>query len=346
TAGGLRRPAGSLRPGGAQGRQRLAGRGLDRPGNLLPAPAARHPRLRRSGGVLGPPQEQPAAQPRRAVFRLLLPRRDHGARGERRAGPRTHPAHDPVSLPPRPRPRPGPGPDRDAGARHPARRHPRRFRLLPPRRGRLGAPAPPGRGAARPGPAPARPRTEGHPRRRHYRQRQPVLPPGTPPAAGARAARPHRHQTAGRRPRPQDRRAGPVQARPPHPRRRRWLPPGAVPRRCGQDPLPAAARLHDAGPGPARDPAAPRTSPGLPRPADDHRPPAVLAPTAKTPPSPPGPGGPPPPRRTGAERGFATTKDPATNDITRGWCRLMGLAPLMLFITTLLIARNQRILTA
>jgi hypothetical protein len=51
-------------------------------------------------------------------------------------------------------------------------------------------------------------------------------------------------------------------------------------------------------------------------------------------------------RRTGAERGFATAKDPATNDISRGWCRLMGLAPLMLFTTTLLIARNQRILTA
>ena len=49
-------------------------------------------------------------------------------------------------------------------------------------------------------------------------------------------------------------------------------------------------------------------------------------------------------RRTGAERGFATTKDPAANDIARGWCRLMGLTPLMLFTTTLLIVRNQRIL--
>ena len=51
-------------------------------------------------------------------------------------------------------------------------------------------------------------------------------------------------------------------------------------------------------------------------------------------------------RRTGAERGFATAKDPATNDISRGWCRLMGLTPLMLFTTTLLIVRNQRILHA
>jgi hypothetical protein len=51
-------------------------------------------------------------------------------------------------------------------------------------------------------------------------------------------------------------------------------------------------------------------------------------------------------RRTGAERGFATAKDPATNDISRGWCRLMGLAPLMLFTATLLVVRNQRILAA
>ena len=51
-------------------------------------------------------------------------------------------------------------------------------------------------------------------------------------------------------------------------------------------------------------------------------------------------------RRTGAERGFATAKDPATNDISRGWCRLMGLAPLTLFTATLLVVRNQRILNA
>jgi hypothetical protein len=51
-------------------------------------------------------------------------------------------------------------------------------------------------------------------------------------------------------------------------------------------------------------------------------------------------------RRTGAERGFATAKDPATNNISRGWCPLMGLTPLILFTVTLLVVRNQRILTA
>jgi hypothetical protein len=51
-------------------------------------------------------------------------------------------------------------------------------------------------------------------------------------------------------------------------------------------------------------------------------------------------------RRSGAERGFATAKDPASNDIARGWCRLTGLAPLMLFTTVLLAVRNQRVLSA
>jgi hypothetical protein len=51
-------------------------------------------------------------------------------------------------------------------------------------------------------------------------------------------------------------------------------------------------------------------------------------------------------RRTSAERTFATTKDPATTSIARGWCRLMGLTPLTLRITCLLAVRNQRILAA
>ena len=51
-------------------------------------------------------------------------------------------------------------------------------------------------------------------------------------------------------------------------------------------------------------------------------------------------------RRSAAERGFATAKDPASNTISRGWCRLTGLTPLMLFTAALLTVRNQRILTA
>ena len=51
-------------------------------------------------------------------------------------------------------------------------------------------------------------------------------------------------------------------------------------------------------------------------------------------------------RRTGAERTFSTAKDPASNNIARGWTRLMGLTPLTLWLACLLVVRNQRILAA
>ena len=51
-------------------------------------------------------------------------------------------------------------------------------------------------------------------------------------------------------------------------------------------------------------------------------------------------------RRTAAERTFATAKDPASNDISRGWCRLMGLTPITLWLACLLAVRNQRIIAA
>ena len=41
-------------------------------------------------------------------------------------------------------------------------------------------------------------------------------------------------------------------------------------------------------------------------------------------------------RRTGAERTFATAKDPASNNIARGWTRLTGLTPLTLWLACLL----------
>jgi hypothetical protein len=51
-------------------------------------------------------------------------------------------------------------------------------------------------------------------------------------------------------------------------------------------------------------------------------------------------------RRTGSERTFSTIKDPATTSIGRGWCRLMGVTPLALWLACLLAIRNQRILAA
>ena len=51
-------------------------------------------------------------------------------------------------------------------------------------------------------------------------------------------------------------------------------------------------------------------------------------------------------RRSAAERAYATVKDPATNDISRGWCRLMGLAPIALFAASVFVARNLRVADA
>jgi hypothetical protein len=51
-------------------------------------------------------------------------------------------------------------------------------------------------------------------------------------------------------------------------------------------------------------------------------------------------------RRTAAERTFATLTDRATNNLSRGWCRLTGLTPIALFTATALIARNTRVADA
>jgi hypothetical protein len=51
-------------------------------------------------------------------------------------------------------------------------------------------------------------------------------------------------------------------------------------------------------------------------------------------------------RRTSAERGFSTIKDTATTSTARGWCHLLGLTPLTLWLACALAVRNQRILHA
>ena len=198
-AADLRRPAGGIHPRSVQGRQHGAGRRLDRRGNLLPAAVSRQQRLRRPRSLLGAPLRRRPRPGQRAVLRLLRLGRHHDARGTRPAGARAGPPDDRLFLPSRPGPRPGPGADRDAPGGHPARRHPGRLRLRPPRRRRLGGAAAPGRGAAGPGPAPARPRPPRHPPRRHHRQRQPLLPGNTPHTARARAAGPRRHPRPGQR---------------------------------------------------------------------------------------------------------------------------------------------------
>jgi hypothetical protein len=49
-------------------------------------------------------------------------------------------------------------------------------------------------------------------------------------------------------------------------------------------------------------------------------------------------------RRTAVERTFSTTKDRASTDLTRGWCRVMGVTAISLFAATSYVARNERIL--
>lgn len=51
-------------------------------------------------------------------------------------------------------------------------------------------------------------------------------------------------------------------------------------------------------------------------------------------------------RRTAVERSYSTIKDPASNDVSRGWCRLMGLSAITIFVTCCLVVRNLRALDA
>jgi hypothetical protein len=48
-------------------------------------------------------------------------------------------------------------------------------------------------------------------------------------------------------------------------------------------------------------------------------------------------------RRSAAERSNARIKDPATIDVARGWCRLMGLVPMSLFSACVLVVRNLEV---
>ena len=51
-------------------------------------------------------------------------------------------------------------------------------------------------------------------------------------------------------------------------------------------------------------------------------------------------------RRTAVERTFSTVKDPATNDVRRGWCRMTGIAPVTLMLACVFVVRNDRAIRA
>lgn len=51
-------------------------------------------------------------------------------------------------------------------------------------------------------------------------------------------------------------------------------------------------------------------------------------------------------RRTAVERAYATMKDPASTDMRRGWCRVMGLCAITILLSCGVVVRNLRILDA
>lgn len=51
-------------------------------------------------------------------------------------------------------------------------------------------------------------------------------------------------------------------------------------------------------------------------------------------------------RRSGAERSFATMKDPATTDTRRGWCRLLGRTKNLVVLACATVVRNLRVLAS
>ena len=51
-------------------------------------------------------------------------------------------------------------------------------------------------------------------------------------------------------------------------------------------------------------------------------------------------------RRSAAERTFSQVSNPATNDISKGWCRLMGLTPKTLFLACAFVTTNTRVTDA
>ena len=235
----------------------------------------------------------------------------------------------------------------DAPSGHPARRHPGRLRLRPPRRQRLGHPAARRRGAAGPGPAPAPTAAPA----------APTKAPSSPTATCTARPRPGRCWNSARWPAtPPRTRPPPMTCRPPRLARyklgrvtsddadgyHRVACPAVMGKiRC---PLrPASMTL-------TRDRPEILTPPEYPPACCAQQtitvPPEVNAKTAQKHDYPSKSHRRSYARRTGAERTFSTAKDPASNNIAHGWTRLMGLTPITLWLTCLLTVRNQRILTA
>ena len=232
------------------------------------------------------------------------------------------------------------------GARHPARRHPVRLRLRPPRRRRLGPPAPAVRRAAGPGPAPL----DRGPRGTHHGaiiangnlycpatprtllELAPLARDATPEQADA-----HDQQTA----ETARYKLGRITSDDADGYHRVACPAAMGKIRC---PLRPASMTLDRNRPEILTP--PEHPPACCQQQTITVPPDVAAKTRQKHDYPSKPHRRSYARRTGAERTFSTAKDPASNNIAHGWTRLMGLTPLTLWLACLLAVRNQRILTA
>ena len=232
-------------------------------------------------------------------------------------------------------------------ARHPARRHPGRFRLRPPRRRGLGHPAARRRGAAGPGPAPHPTADPAAPTRAPSSPTATCTarsPPGCCWNSGPLARDATPDQTAAHDTRSAELaryKLGKITADDTDGYHRVMCPAVMGKIRC---PLRPASMTLD------------RQRPEILTPPE-HPPDCCAQQTLTVPPDvaaktrqkhdyPSAAHRRSYARRTGAERTFSTAKDPASNNIARGWCRLTGLAPLMLWLACLMAVRNQRILTA
>ena len=119
------------------------------------------------------------------------------------------------------------------------------------------------------------------------------------------------------------------------------------PAAAGKIRCPLRPAVDDPGPGPPRDPRPAGAPAGLLHPADHHHPGRTCSPRPRrSTTTPPPPGAAPTPAAAAPSAASPPPRTPPATTSARGWCRLMGLAPLMLFTTALLVVRNQRILAA
>ena len=284
---------------------------------------------RRSRSQLGTPARQRSGPTPRAVLWLLSRARHHGARRAWVGGARTGAPDGPQQLSRRSRARLRPCPREHGGLGGRPRRRAQRLGLLAPDSGALGpAPARP-RGGARHGSASPRPWHARAPTKVPSVGTAPCIAPPPPPASS-----PSSRWPAGRTQR---------RSRPTTPAAPSWTvtaSPSSTPTTrtditASCAPPPRASSVVRARPesmalshGRPEILAPPEHAPLCCVQVSITVPPSVNAKTRQKHPYPSQAHRLSYARRSAAERANATIKDPASNDVAPGWCRLMGLVPM------------------